>query len=204
LSLSLVSFKPLKQIISTITVTILLCCSFSSVAKQNLSIFISNAYHDEDRVTGFGASVLLKDSVSNFGVSVLSAIAPSEVIDTRGFKQHYLAWEVGAKFGYFSDVFFYAELGFDFAELALQNRDEDRQYGYHDDDGDLTFTDFIDIRERVNDNTNDIDAYLGIGAGYDFGRFQIEAFTRYRQIDGEYWKAENQTFAGIRASISFF
>ncbi len=182
---------------------ILLCCTFATNAEDKLSIFISNEYHDEDRITGIGASVLLKSAESNFGVSILSVIAPSEVVDTRGFKQHYLAWEVGAKFGYFSDVFFYAELGIDFGELALQSRDEDDQYDYYDEDDSL-LTEFFSNINRVKDNSNDIDGYVGIGAGYNFGHFQVEAFTRYRQIDGEYWKADNQVFTGIRASISFF
>jgi len=179
-------------------------CAFSSVAKDSFSVFISSEHQSGDQIAGIGVSALLKNSETNFGVSVLSSLANSEVIDNRGINQHYLAWEVGAKFGYFSDVFFYAELGFDFGELALQDRDEDRRYDFHDDNGDLDFTDFIEIRDRVHDSSNDIDGYVGIGVGYDFGRFQIEAFTRYRQIDGEYWKADNQTFSGVRASISFF
>jgi hypothetical protein len=204
LSLSSSSLKSLKKTAVTIGTVILLCSTFSSNAIESVSIFISSEHQGEDRVTGFGVSALLKNSESNLGVSILSSIAPSEVIDTRGYNQHYLAWEVGAKFGYFSDVFFYAELGVDFGELALQDRDEDNRHGYYDDDGDITFSDFVDLRNRVNDNSNDIDGYVGIGAGYDFGRFQIEVFTRYRQIDGEYWKADNQAFTGIRGSISFF
>jgi hypothetical protein len=202
-SLSFLSLKSSKNTAVVLTGVILLCSTFSSNAEKNVSVFISSEYQGEDRLTGFGISALLKNSESNLGVSILSSIAPSEVIDTRGFNQHYLAWEVGAKFGYFSDVFFYAELGVDFGELALQDRDEDDQHYLYDDDG-ITFNDFVDLRSRVKDNSNDLDGYIGIGAGYDFGRFQIEAFTRYRQIDGEYWKADNQAFTGIRASISFF
>lgn len=204
LSLSLLSFKYVKNTVTTITTSFLLCCAFSSNAEDSFSIFISSEHQSEDQINGFGVSALLKNSESNIGVSIFSSIAPSEVIDTRGFNQHYIAWEVGAKFGYFSDVFFYAELGFDFGELTLQSRGEDDRYDYHDDDGEFDFTDFIEIRNRVHDNSNDIDGYVGIGAGYDFGRFQIEAFTRYRQIDGEFWKADNQAFAGVRASLSFF
>jgi len=206
LSLSRLSLSYLKKSVKTISVLFLLCSAFSSSAEDSFSIFISSEYHGEDQINGFGVSALLKNSESNIGVSILSSIAPSEVIDTRGFNQHYIAWEVGAKFGYFSDVFFYAELGFDFGELTLQSRGENdrNDYGYYDDDGELDFTNFIEIRDRVEDNSNDIDGYVGIGAGYDFGNFQIEAFTRYRQIDGEFWKADNQAFAGFRASLSFF
>jgi len=204
LSLSLLSLKHLNKVIGAIVSSLMLSSTFSSVAEDNVSIFISSEHQGEDRVTGFGVAALLKNSESNIGVSILSSLAPSEVIDTRGFNQHYLAWEVGAKFGYFSDVFFYAELGVDFGELVLQDRDEDDQHGFYDDDGNITFSDFVDLRNRVNDNSNDIDGYVGIGAGYDFGRFQVEVFTRYRQIDGEYWKADNQAFTGIRTSISFF
>jgi len=203
-SLSLLSIKFCKENYNFLLFVSFFFCAFSSVAKDSFSVFISSEHQSGDQIAGIGVSALLKNSETNFGVSVLSSLANSEVIDNRGINQHYLAWEVGAKFGYFSDVFFYAELGFDFGELALQDRDEDRRYDFHDDNGDLDFTDFIEIRDRVHDSSNDIDGYVGIGVGYDFGRFQIEAFTRYRQIDGEYWKADNQTFSGVRASISFF
>jgi len=204
LSLSLLSLKYVKKTVNIISVSSLLSCAFSSAAQDSFSVFVSAEHYGENQINGFGVSALLKNSESNIGVSILSSIAPSEVIDTRGINQHYIAWEVGAKVGYFSDVFFYAELGFDFGELTLQSRGEDGRYHYHDDDDEFDFIDFIEIRDRVEDKSNDIDGYVGVGAGYDFGHFQIEAFTRYRQIDGEFWKADNQAFAGIRASISFF
>ena len=56
---------------------------------------------------------------------------------------------------------------------------------------------------RRYDDANNIDGYVGVGAGIKFEHVQIEAFTRLRQIDGEYWKAENQAFAGVKLSLVF-
>jgi hypothetical protein len=175
-------------------------------------IFATSEYQsqEQDQMIGVGISGLLKSSTSHFGVEILTSIGGAEVIDTNGFNQNYIAWEVGAKFGYFSTVFVYAELGFDFGELVLQSRGEDSEYYNEYDNNEYEnnqadFIDFIDlIDHRVDDDSNDIDGYIGVGAGYDFGHFQLEAFTRYRQIDGEYWKANNQVFVGIRAAISFY
>ena len=58
------------------------------------------------------------------------------------------------------------------------------------------------IKNEVNDGNN-ISGIVGIGAGVKFDHLQIEAFTRLRQIDGEYWKAENQAFTGAKLSVVF-
>lgn len=202
MSLSSIFSKQLIKIRNITTTLILFFCAFSCVAQDKVSIFITNEYQSEDQIIGVGVSGLLKSSESNFGVEILSSISTAEVIDTKGFNQDYIAWEVGAKFGYFSKVFIYAEVGFDFGELVLQSRGEDSEYDDQDRNIEIDFADFID--RSLDDQANDIDGYIGVGAGYDFGHFQLEAFTRYRQIDGEYWKADNQVFVGIRASVSFF
>ncbi len=200
----LVSFfsKQLINTFSIITTFILLFCTFSAIADDKLLLFVTSENQSQDQVNGVGISGLLKNKENNFGVEILTSIANAEVIDTTGINQKYIAWEVGAKFGYFSKVFIYAELGFDFGEFALQSRGEDSECNDQNENNELDFTDFI--TNKVDDDANDIDGYIGVGAGYDFGHFQLEAFTRYRSIDGEYWKADNQHFVGIRASVSFF
>ena len=137
---------------------------------------------------------------SNFGISILTSIGHAEVTG-KDKKQHdYLAWEAGFKLGYFSDVFAYAEFGFDLGELALQDRNEDDDYRRYSGDED---NDFIVSNRSRYDESNNIDGYVGIGAGIKFEHLQIEAFTRLRQIDGEYWKAENQAFTGAKLSVVF-
>lgn len=191
-------------------VIFLLFCMFSNKVKaheQNrFSIYAINEHNLSDSIVGVGISTLHKINYTNLGISFDTSLSNADVIDINGYEQSYLAWEVGAKVGYFSQVFLYAEFGFDFGELAFQDRDEDSNFYYDDSDvyegyyyNDVSF----DLRDSVDDYSNDIDAYLGVGTGINFGHFQLSAFARYRQIDGEFWKANNQTFTGVKASISF-
>ena len=183
-------------------------CSKDVLANDTgrFSIFAVNESNLNDSIVGVGVSALHKINDTNFALSVNTSLSNADVIDVSGHQQSYLAWELGAKFGYFSTLFLYAEFGFDFGEFALQDRDED-SYGYYQNNRneEVYYYDnySIDIRPDVDDYSNDIDAYLGIGTGVNFGHLQLSAFARYRQIDGEFWKASNQTFTGVKASLSF-
>ncbi|NQY65936.1 MAG: hypothetical protein HRT38_20080, partial [Alteromonadaceae bacterium] len=53
------------------------------------------------------------------------------------------------------------------------------------------------------DESNNIDAYVGIGLGIKFGHIQIETFARLREIDSTNWEAENHIYTGIQTSLSF-
>jgi hypothetical protein len=176
----------------------------SAYERNSFSVYAVSENNLNDSIVGFGVSTLHKINNSNVGIAVDSSLSNAEVVDTYGYEQSYLAWEVGAKVGYFSTLFIYAEFGFDFGELAFQDRDEDVYYYEDSYEDSYYYDDFdIDIRPDREDYSNDIDAYLGLGTGVDFGHVQLTAFARYRQIDGEFWKANNQTFTGIKTSISF-
>jgi len=187
-------FAPLLM---TVFITTFTASAFES---PSFGFFIKNEVNDNGHISGVGAEVWLTNRESNFGVAVLTSIGHAEVTGRDNNEHNYLAWEAGVKLGYFSDVFAYAEVGFDLGELALQDRDEDDELGiyYGDDDND-----FVEVNRRRYDGANNIDGYVGVGAGFKFDHLQIEAFTRLRQIDGEYWKADNQAFTGAKLSVVF-
>lgn len=183
-------------------IILLLLSAFNARAFESprFGFFIKNEVHDSDHISGVGAEMWLTNSDSNIGIAVLTSIGHGAVTG-RDNKQHdYLAWEAGVKLGYFSDVFAYAEVGFDLGELALQDRNEDDDYHIYSGDED---SDFIISNRRRYDEANNIDSYLGVGVGVKFEHIQLEAFTRLRQIDGEYWKADNQAFSGAKLSVVF-
>jgi hypothetical protein len=185
----------------------LFLAAFSVNASQSsqFGFFIKNEVNDNDYISGIGAEMWLTNRDSNFGVSVLTSIGTAEVTDRDNIQQDYVAWEAGLKLGYFSDVFAYAEVGFDLGELAFhgRNEDEDSKIHFSDENFGDEISDFIVGNRRRHDDRNNIDGYVGVGAGFKFEQLQIEAFTRYRQIDGEYWKAENQAFTGAKLSVVF-
>lgn len=120
-----------------------------------------------------------------------------------------MAWEIGGKFGYFSDIFLYGEFGFDFGEFAFQDREEDNnrrrcqcsedEYNSRSYSNDLNSNFYY----NRNDESNDIDFYLGVGTGVDFEHLQLTAYTRYRQVDGVGWATEGRVFSGVKLSVSF-
>ncbi|KXJ56852.1 MAG: hypothetical protein AXW17_03600 [Colwellia sp. Phe_37] len=168
--------------------------------SPKFGFFIKNEVNDGNNISGIGAEMWFTHRNSNFGASVLTSIGHGDVTDRNNVKHDYFAWEAGLKLGYFSDVFAYAEVGFDLGELALNDRNEDDEYRIYSSD---QKNDFVVSNRRRYDEANNIDGYVGIGAGVKFDHLQIEAFTRLRQIDGEYWKAENQAFTGAKLSVVF-
>ncbi len=162
----------------------------AAISEQTLSIFIKNEFNGDDSISGLGVELLLKKKANNFGFAINSTIGAAEVTDTDGFLQNYIAWEVGMKLGYFSKLSLYGEVGFDLAETIFQDRENDNEFHGHQIDNGY-------------DNQNDIDGYIGIGAGMNFGNVQINAYSRLRQIDGKNWKAKKQNFTGIILAFSF-
>tara|TARA_R110000737_G_scaffold1951_4_gene5686 strand:+ start:3382 stop:4005 length:624 start_codon:yes stop_codon:yes gene_type:complete len=207
--MSLIIAKPTNSVLLTSfiryvltpLIILLLLSTFNARAFESprFGFFVKNEVNDNDHISGIGAEVWLTNSESNFGISVLTSIGHGAVTG-RDNKQHdYLAWEAGLKLGYFSDVFAYAEVGFDLGELALQDRNEDDEYHLYSDDD----SDFIISNRRRYDEANNIDGYVGVGVGVKFEHVQLEAFTRLRQVDGEYWRADNQAFSGAKLSVVF-
>lgn len=175
--------------------------------NDHFSIFVTSEYNDTDNINGIGIAVLHKNYASNLGMSIHTSLANAEVIDEYGLYQDYLGWEIGGKVGYFSDVFLYVEAGFDAGELLLQNRNEDNNHRRYNNNTDNILEDLlVDIVSNiasVDDRKNGVDGYIGFGGGIDLGHTKIELFSRYRQIDGEFWKANNQIFYGLKATLSF-
>lgn len=185
-------------------IVVLLSFSVTTFAatSESLGFFIKTEFNDDDYINGFGTEAWLTNNTSNFGVSVNTSIGNAQVTDMFNVKHSYIAWDLGFKFGYFSDVFFYGEVGFDLGELILRERDEDdyeEEASFLDFFRGLTLDDYYDEYDR----SNDIDGYLGAGIGIKFDNVTLEAFSRYRQIDGEYWKANNQVFNGIKLTLLF-
>jgi len=174
--------------------------------QESISVFVVKESNHQDSIIGFGVSTLHKLNNTDMGISFETSLSNADVVDIQGYEQSYLAWELGAKFGYFSKMFIYAEFGFDFGELAFQDRNEDSDYDSNrsnSSEGYYFHEAALDLRFQVDDYSNDIDAYVGVASGINLGQIQLTAFARYRQIDGEFWKADNQTFTGVKASISF-
>ncbi|WP_284246130.1 hypothetical protein [Thalassotalea insulae] len=167
---------------------------------------MKSEFNGDDYINGIGTELWLTDNLSNLGLAVSSSLGKGKVKDTEGWQQEFISWDFGIKYGYFSDVFAYVEVGVDLSELILQDRDED-EYDERHYDGELVIEIadamlFGESRKRY-DQDNDVDAYLGAGLGVKLEHFAIEAFSRYRQIDGEYWKADNQVFTGVKLTVFF-
>lgn len=193
---------PVIRFILTPLLVVLFLLTFSANAYQSpkFGFFVKNEVNGDDYISGVGSEIWLTNQDSNFGISVLSSIGKAAVTDKKNIQHDYIAWEAGVKLGYFSDVFAYAEFGFDLGELAFQDRNEEENNNvYYGNEG----NNFIAANRRRYDEANNIDGYVGVGAGFKFEHLQIEAFTRIRQVDGEHWKAEHQTFVGAKLSVVF-
>ncbi|MBB1329349.1 hypothetical protein H5087_08280 [Pseudoalteromonas sp. SR43-7] len=150
----------------------------------NTGMFIKSEFNGDSSITSAGLEMMVKQNYSNFGVVFTSAIGAAVIDNKQGEQEEFITWDNGMKLGYFNDFFIYAELGLDLFELAFKN-----------DRGDNTY--------QIEKSNNDIDGYAGIGAGYHFKPFKIEIFTRARQIDGDYWEAQEHIYSGVQLSFTF-
>ncbi len=177
-------------------------------SESKLGFFVKQEVNGDDYLNGFGSEILTVDPMTGFGFAVNTVIGSARVTDTFHRQQPYVAWEMGGKFGYFSDVFVYGEIGVDLGEWLLQDRDEEQDEPPYQNDQGLGLTElaadvlFGDSRHR-HDGQNDIDAFIGAGFGIKFNHLAVEAFSRYRHIDGEYWRAENNVFSGVKLTLYF-
>lgn len=184
--------------------------SFANTVNS-MGFFIKTEINDRDYINGIGTEFWLTNTDSSVGIALNTSIGNAEVTDTLNIQHNYLAWDLGIKFGYFSNVFVYAELGFDFGELVLSDHDKDRY------DNELNFSEFLafivldgytDYHDYTDyyenyDSSNDIDGYIGSGIGIRFENLVVEAFARYRQVDGEYWRADSQIYSGAKLTLLF-
>jgi len=158
-----------------------------SINNDDSSIKLFSTYeaNGSDYIEGIGVGFTTKNPDTKLGFEFSTSINNAEVMATDGFIENYFAWQGSAKFGLFSNISLYAELGVDLTELF-----------FHD----LRYDDYDAYN---NDYHDDIDAFVGVGAGLKAGPLQIEAFTRLREIDSQYWEAEPEVFTGAQLSIIF-
>jgi len=160
------------------------------------SIFYSYESNGDDFISGIGADLIFVNSESKLGFGLTTALNYAEVRTEHGFIEDYNAWEGGFKFGYFSNVQIYGEVGIDLTELLFHDFRWDDDY-YHDHHHD----DYYSHSHHSRDDH--IDAYVGVGAGFKLGPLKIDAFSRLREIDSRYWEADEEHFTGVKFSINF-
>lgn len=149
------------------------------------SFYYTYESNGKDYITGVGTSITFKDSQTNLGFGVSSSLNYAEVRATDGYLEDYFAWEAALRFGYFSKLSIYGEVGIDLTEALFHD------LRYHDDD------------HYYDEYEDDVDAYFGAGIGINFGRLRVEGFSRLREIDSRYWEAESEVFSGVQVSINF-
>lgn len=172
--------------------------SLASSNKHKLAMFIKNESHNTDSISSLGIEIPFGRYHTSFAAYMTSAIGYADITDKTGNSNDYLTWDTGFKFGYFSDVSIYGEVGLDLFELIwddLNDRDEDESTYYHENED----YDYFDT-ESQND---DIDGYIGVGIGFDLKPIKIDVFTRLRQIDGNNWESKEHLYSGLQLSIVF-
>lgn len=153
--------------------------------SNKAQVFYSYESNGDDYIAGVGIGYSFVNSETNIGYQLTTSLSNAEVIATDGLVEDYFAWEGGIKFGLFSNISIYAEAGIDLTELLFH----DLRYDHHD-----------FYYDEYHDN---VDMYLGVGAGIQAGPIRITAFSRTREVDSKYWEAESEVFSGIQFSLNF-
>jgi len=153
--------------------------------ESSVRLFSTYETNGNDFIEGVGVGITTRNPDTKLGFEFSTSFNNAEIRATDGFIEDYFAWQGSAKFGLFSNISVYAELGVDLTELLFH----DLRYDVHD--------------ENFDEFHDDIDAFVGVGAGLKAGPFKLEAFTRLREIDSRYWEAESEVFTGAQLSISF-
>ena len=160
------------------------------------SLFTSYESNGTDFISTIGLSTNLNQG-DNFGVQFNTSIATAEVLASDGYLEEYSAWQVGVKAGYFGRVSVFVEAGFDLTEAIFNDVRDDGHSVVYTSDG-------VTIYEEYDDHSrNDVDIYLGAGAGINLGKLSLEGIVRWRAIDGDYWQADSEFFSGMQVSFNF-
>ena len=160
--------------------------SFSS--KNSFKTFYTYESNSvDDYITGIGIGFNTTNKHSKFGIELTTTLNNASVLTTDGFIEEFSAWEGSIRYGYFSDAFVYAEVGIDLTELLFKDIRNDNNF----------------FRQESDNNSEQIDAFIGIGAGINIGKVKLEGFTRLREIDSPYWQADSNLFTGVQFSIRF-
>lgn len=152
--------------------------------EASVRLFTTYETNGRDYIEGIGVGFATINPDTKLGFEFSTSFNNAEVRATDGYIENYFAWQGSAKFGLFSNLSVYAELGLDLTELIFH----DLRYGYQD--------------GYYDEYHDDIDAFVGVGAGLKAGPLNIEAFSRLREIDSRYWEAESEVFTGLQLSIS--
>jgi len=181
--------------------------SFNLKANDNLpSIFVTHELNGDSSITSVGAGMTFKDNHSNFGANISMSLGNAEIVTNKLRVEDYLAWELGAKVGYFSDISLYLEAGVDLGELfGREHHDDDH---FHDNSFNLFDDHYDDHHSHYHDDhysnrTDSLDAYIGVGGGINFGHVQLSGQVRFRQIDSEEWKSLDDVYTGVTLTMSF-
>ncbi|MGX5174772.1 hypothetical protein ACUR5C_12190 [Aliikangiella sp. IMCC44653] len=159
------------------------------------SIFYTHETSGPDSITGLGHSFLFKFD-KNLGLGFTNSLSTAQVTATDGFIEEYLAWEGSIRFGHFSKISLFVEAGLDLTELIFHDyRNSHYNYCYSDS--------FYDDGVFCDSDYENIDGYLGVGAGIRLNKLKIEAISRIREIDSHHFESQSEVFSGIQISISF-
>lgn len=167
--------------------SLFLSCAAQAKNPQGLGIFVKQEINATDKIISLGLVQRINFSYSELGAETTTNISYAEVLTEEGYFEDYMAWEMGVKFGYFSEFFFYIEAGIDLAEglLDAERYDDDCCYDHY------------------YAQSNDLDGYAGLGFGFQFERTRLELSARARQIDSAYWHSDAYLFYGAQLTIAF-
>jgi hypothetical protein len=202
----------MKTFLPALAISALLFSGVSVADNNTPSVFVTHELNGESSITSVGVGMTFKSQHSNFGANVSMSLGNAEVVTSKLRVEDYLAWELGGKIGYFSDVSLYLEAGIDLGELMGRDHlddDHDHYNSFDDDDyydQDTHFDHYHDDYDHNYDYrtaSDSLDAYIGIGGGIDFGHVQLNGHVRLRQIDSENWKALDNVYSGVTLSASF-
>lgn len=176
---------------------LLLWPQIGSAKSHFVGPFVKHEFNDTDSINSIGFEALSAINHSDFYFGVSTALANAHVAIGHNTREDYLSWDSGFKFGYFSNVFVYGEVGVDMFELiSLHDKDDCDTNDPFDSTGQARC-------DYYGHGDNDIDAYAGVGAGMQFGNAAISGFMRVRSIDSSSWRAESSFYSGIEFSLRF-
>jgi hypothetical protein len=169
-----------------LTTLLLLLVSINTFAKDRITLFAHHELNDSDSISGFGVSGIIGPRHGYFKSEVVTSFNSITVLDTDGYENDYFGLDLGMRFGYFNDVFFYVEGGVDMFEAIFEHSENEPIF--HSDN-------YYD--------SNTLDGYAAFGAGIQAGNMRIEGFVKARHIDADYWEADKTVFYGMKLSFAF-
>jgi hypothetical protein len=158
--------------------------STASYANQPFNVFVKREFNGTDSITGIGTTALIGSPNNLVKGELVTSLNYAEVLDEVGVMHDFISLDTGVRLGIYGKVFVYIEAGFDVFEVFL---DDDR-----DDDN------FYDLQE-----SNAIDGYAGLGAGFNTKNMRLEGVVKARQIDADTWDSDKQIFYGVQISLFF-